>query len=998
MSDRMRPISFAGLMDWILTEHEKEGSVFGVRRPFLADAAKTLELFGEQMETPFGPAAGPHTQLAQNIVAAYYAGSRFFELKTVQTLDGEDLPVAKPCISAEDECYNVEWSTELRVPEAYDEYVKGWFALKLLARELGLGGENGFIFNMSVGYDLDGIRSPKIDDYIEGMKDASGRAIWKECTDWTLANIGRFQNIEEAYVRGINPHVCSSITLSTLHGCPPQEIERIATYLITKKKLHTFIKCNPTLLGYEFARKTMDEMGYDYLVFDDHHFKDDLQFADAVPMLERLMKLCNEHGLSFGVKLTNTFPVTIAQGELPGEEMYMSGRSLYPLSIALADKLTKQFGGKLRISFSGGADAFNIGQIFETGIWPITLATTLLKPGGYQRISQMASTFSSGKYNSFTSVDAAKLAVLSEASRRDAHHLKPMKPLPERKLARKVPLTDCFTAPCREGCPIGQDIPAYLRLAGEGKHLEALRVIVERNPLPFTTGTICPHHCADKCTRSFYEESVKIRSAKLEAAQHAYKQLLAETRLIQQNHGKIAVVGGGPAGLAAAYFLAREGYAVTVFEKAKELGGIVRLVIPEFRIASASIDCDVELVRAMGVEFVLGSEQTSADLLKAQGYDRILFAVGAWQHGTLRLATGKAVNVLEFLAKFKENPAQLSLGANVVIVGGGNTAMDAARAAKRVPGVTNVRLVYRRNKRYMPADEEELALAMEDGVEFCELLAPVGAENGVLHCHKVVLGDVDASGRRAPVETDELVDIPADTVIAAVGEKTDAALYEKNGIAMDERGRVLVNTKTFETSVSNVFVAGDALRGPATVVEAIADAALFAKAVCNADMERYAALNINPDAAPALAKKGVLQTEQAKHSACECCLECATVCECCVDVCPNRANIAVRVQGKPMAQIIHVDGMCNECGNCMTFCPYDSAPYKEKFTLYRSEADFKDSTNEGFLCVDKAKHLFRVRLDGTVKDYDVSDKACGLLEDIRTLICTAYAEYGYLFY
>lgn len=140
MSDRMRPIPFGQLMDWIIEEYQTYGSIFGVSKLVRhAEDEPRLPLFGERMEAPFGPAAGPHTQLAQNLIAAYAAGSRFFELKTVQTLDGEDLPVAKPCINAQDECYNVEWSTELRVPEAYDEYVKAWFALKLLSREWGLG-------------------------------------------------------------------------------------------------------------------------------------------------------------------------------------------------------------------------------------------------------------------------------------------------------------------------------------------------------------------------------------------------------------------------------------------------------------------------------------------------------------------------------------------------------------------------------------------------------------------------------------------------------------------------------------------------------------------------------------------------------------------------------------------------------------------------------------------------------------------------------------------
>ena len=183
-------------------------------------------------------------------MAAYAAGSRFFEVKTVQIMDGEELSkcVSKPCITAADECYNCEWSTE--------------FACKLLARELELGDPDGFVFNMSVGYDLKGIQSPKVDAYIEGMKDASSTEVWQACMDWALSNLDKFEKVDEAYVKAITPHVSNSITESTLHGCPPDEIERIATYLITEKNLNTYVKCNPTLLGYEFARKTLDGLGY----------------------------------------------------------------------------------------------------------------------------------------------------------------------------------------------------------------------------------------------------------------------------------------------------------------------------------------------------------------------------------------------------------------------------------------------------------------------------------------------------------------------------------------------------------------------------------------------------------------------------------------------------------------------------------------------------------------------------------------------------------------
>jgi hypothetical protein len=201
----MHPIPFDRLMEHIVTEYRQEGSVFGITNFFRADPKRSVSMFGERMETPVGPAAGPHTQLAQNIVSAYLCGARFFELKTVQTLDGEDLPVEKPCILAEDEGYNVEWSTELRVGQALDEYIKAWFALKLLSKEFSLGGEDGFIFNMSVGYDLKGIQSPKIDAFIEGLKDASGTEAWRECQSWALSNAGRFSRVDEDYVRGISP-------------------------------------------------------------------------------------------------------------------------------------------------------------------------------------------------------------------------------------------------------------------------------------------------------------------------------------------------------------------------------------------------------------------------------------------------------------------------------------------------------------------------------------------------------------------------------------------------------------------------------------------------------------------------------------------------------------------------------------------------------------------------------------------------------------------------
>ena len=953
MSDRMRPIPFPALMEQILTEFEREGSIFGVREPYRHDGGQRLAIFGETPETPFGPAAGPHTQLAQNLVAAYAGGARFFELKTVQKLDGEDLPVSKPCILAAAEGYNVEWSTELTVPQAFDEYVKAWFALKLVSVAFGLGARDGFVFNMSVGYDLAGIRTEKLDRFIEGMKQAAETPVWQACAAWAKANLSRLNGLTAAEVDAFDARVCKSITLSTLHGCPPEEIERIATYLITEKHLHTFVKCNPTLLGYDFARETMNRLGYEALVFDDHHFRDDLQFGDAVPMFERLNALAQAQGLQFGLKLSITFPVGFARGELPGEEMYMSGKALWPLTVHLAEKIEAAFHGQMRVSYSGGADERNVEALFAAGIWPITLATTLLKPGGYNRLQPMARKLAAMPYKPFDGVDMAKLAALAEQSLTDARYRRPLKPETPHKSASKVPLTDCGFAPCSDGCPIHQDISAYMELAAQGRYAEALQVIVEKNALPFITGTICNHRCMASCVRNQYDEPLHIREVKLLAAEKGY---LAYTDFLAPRGARperVAVVGGGPAGMATAFFLAREGAKVTIFEEKDALGGVVRHVIPAFRIANESIERDAEMLRKLGVTVKLNTRAETAQTLMENGFTHVVLCVGAQVAG--KLSIPGEVNALTFLAQARRQPQSVAVGRHVIVAGAGNTAMDAARAAIRLPGVASVTLVYRRTKFEMPADEEEYRLALADGVIFRELLAPATLTDGQLTCDVMRLGAPDASGRRSPEPTGETVALPCDTLLAAIGEKPDAAMLGENGVALAKNGR-----PTARRQNERVFVAGDALRGPATVVEAIADAQAIAEDILGLAPK---ACHCSAEPRQLLKKRGAMRTAETPEQEFNRCMGCDKVCLTCVDVCPNRANEAVWVDGKP--QILHIDGRCNECGNCATFCPYDSAPYLDKFTWFADEQALLASENPGFTVLGDGMAL--IRLDGRVR-------------------------------
>lgn len=981
MSELMTPIPFRELMTWITTEYRRDGAVFGVHKPYKA-GVKKLPIFGETIETPFGPAAGPNTQLAQNIIAGYFAGARFFELKTVQKMDGADLAacINRPCILAEDECYNCEWSTELYVQQAFEEYVKAWCALKIMAKVYGLGDPNGFVFNMSVGYDLAGIQGEKIDTFLNGMVDASKTPIFQEC----IAVLKEFFPGESDYIDTITPHVSGSVTVSTLHGCPPDEIERIASYLLEKKHLHTFVKCNPTILGYETARSILDSMGYDYIAFDDHHFKEDLQYSDAVPMFHRLQALADREGLEFGLKLSNTFPVDVKAGELPSEEMYMAGKSLFPLTTTMAAMMAKEFGGKLRLSYAGGADAFNIDKLFACGIWPITMATTELKPGGYQRFTQIGDKLDALDFKPFTGVDVVGIEALSLAARSDKYHVKAIKPLPRRKLYEKVPLLDCFTAPCKGGCPIHQDIPEYIELCRKGAYASALRLITEKNPLPFITGTICAHNCMTKCMRNYYDEPVNIRATKLVAAEKGYDAYMSKiTPPAPVTDGrKVAVIGGGPTGMSAAYFVGRAGIPVTLFEKADRLGGIVRQVIPAFRISDEAIDKDVALMEKMGVEVKLNTEAPSVAELKAQGYTHIFFAVGAWKAGRLDIP-GNVVPVIGWLRDMKAGK-DVSLG-HVAVVGGGNTAMDAARAALRA-GAKSSTLVYRRTKKYMPADAEELEMAIADGVEFLELVAPVEQKDGKLICEKMKLGDPDDKGRRKPVPTGEMVEIPCDTVVSAVGEKVESEVFTRNGITVDEKG-----IPAFKTNLEGVYAGGDAMRGPATVVEGIADAQYFANAVIGEAHKFAIPAKAVATREEAVAKKGVL-CESAKCEGNRC-LTCNVVCQVCADVCPNRANVVIELPDGRQ-QILHVDRMCNECGNCAVFCPYDSAPYREKFTLFLTREGFDESVNnQGFLPLGGKKVL--VRLDSKVFEADLDAKN-DLPADIEVFIWTVLTKYAYL--
>ncbi len=380
-TDKMTPVSFEKMLLDLLREYKSRKSFYDV------DVSRNTD---KDYKNAIGLAAGPHTQLAGNLVAGYGAGATYFELKTVQVLTGEELGIKKPCIYNATEVFNTEWSTELTVEEAKNEYTKAYLLLKVLIQELSLGNPENFTFIMSVGYDLQGIKSPVIDGFINDLKNAEDTPVWKECMAFLKEHLNLFEKVSATYLDSLSPCVSDTIALSTMHGCKREEIEQIAAYLLQEKQLNVYVKMNPTLLGQENVRSSLDRLQYTHLELEPQGFALDITYEEACNMLERLLIVGKASAKTFGVKLTNTLPVKIKRGELPGETMYLSGPALYPIALGVARRLAKQFGDRLPISYSGGVSESNCRDILECGIAPVTVSSFLLKPAGYKNINKLA--------------------------------------------------------------------------------------------------------------------------------------------------------------------------------------------------------------------------------------------------------------------------------------------------------------------------------------------------------------------------------------------------------------------------------------------------------------------------------------------------------------------------------------------------------------------------------------------------------------------------------
>ncbi len=396
------------------------------------------------------------------------------------------------------------------------------------------------------------------------------------------------------------------------------------------------------------------------------------------------------------------------------------------------------------------------------------------------------------------------------------------------------------SAPCKVSCPAGLNVQGYVQLVRQGKYEEAIKLILQRVPLPGVLGRICPHPCEDVCRRSEVDQAVSIRELK-RAAADAVDFSVLEVPRIKENGIKIAVIGSGPAGLTAAYDLRLKGYAVTIFEALDVLGGMLRVGIPDYRLPNEVVDREIDYLLRHGIEVKTGmrlGENVTLESLAREDYQAVLLGIGLQGGMGMNTPGSDKDGVLDAMRFLREvNLGNLKeVEKRAVVVGGGNVAIDAARAAKRL-GCPEVTVVYRRTENEMPAYAEELVGARQEGISFVELAAPVEvvAGNGKvtgLKCIKCELGMPDESGRPrpVPVKGSEFT-IDCDTIIPAIGQTMDAAwLSGAPGLAVTGSDTFHVSGQ-MQTTLPNVFAAGDAVRGPATVIHAIADGHHAAEAI-----------------------------------------------------------------------------------------------------------------------------------------------------------------------
>ncbi|MBA7605288.1 Ferredoxin--NADP reductase [subsurface metagenome] len=382
------------------------------------------------------------------------------------------------------------------------------------------------------------------------------------------------------------------------------------------------------------------------------------------------------------------------------------------------------------------------------------------------------------------------------------------------------------TAPCSHTCPAGVDVPRYVRFIAEGKSAEAVAVIREKIPFPSVCGHVCVHPCEAKCRRGELDDAIDIRVLKRFATEHDTGLWKENSKVAPATGKQVAIIGSGPAGLTAAYYLAKLGHSVTVFEALPEPGGMMRVGIPDYRLPKDILRAEIEEIKAVGVDIRTNAKVDSPEKLFDQGYNAIFLAIGAHQGMRLGVDGEDSPKVMECVSFLRESNLgkEIKLGDRVAVIGGGNAAIDSARTAFRL-GAKEVTIIYRRTRSEMPASPEEIDEALVEGVKLYFLAAPsriISRDGEVeLECIRMELGAVDASGRRRPepINGSEF-SMNFDTIIAAIGQRPE--IPAQFDLPTGRGNTIQVDPDTLATTKEGIFTGGDAISGPASVIEAIA--------------------------------------------------------------------------------------------------------------------------------------------------------------------------------
>lgn len=799
MTHLLQPMPMERMVEHVARELEMTSTVFSVSPGYRGAGLGAKLPFG-QLDLPLGTAPGPHGLLAQNLLCAYVAGARFLALSAL----GEAAP--EMTVGSDGLCRRKARAGVMSPRQAAGEAVKGSVLIQLLCRELGLGDSRGVALCMTLPSQRAFLEREEVRGYLDMMEDASGSELWESCLAAAKGAVGRFNSIEREDLDELDPHIAKAARVSL-----PKDGDFSGIGLLVERGIPLCVRIDLSMLQ-------------------------DEKLPAALERVRALAQAAKAQGGFVGVEVSGSLP--LGNGEA------VSGPAMAAKTLRLAARIA-QLEPTLPLSYAGGADQLNLARLAGQGFQTVSVCTTLLKPGGYLRLRQMARTLAALRTPAIHDmvgdgkVDPKRLVELAETLEGEEHYQEKTLP-PRPRIEGKAPVTDCFTAPCQGGCPFGEDIPGALRLMSDGRFRDALQVILDRNPLPHMTGAFCRQPCRERCTRVFYDEAVMTREAEALCAATAWDDLLARLETPERIVGqRVAILGGGAAGMAVAFLFARRGVPVTLFEEGTALGGALRRKGQE---AAEAIDLDAQLLDAMEADVRLGAAPPAPARLLKTGYSHVVDAREAGiarDAGAEQLALDEAPNLPE------------DGGARIFTLGDGGDDL---------PG----------------------AIAM---------------------AHRVVDGLLG----------------PAKPYPHPAGRR---------GGAMGKKGKV--------------WLPGEA------------------------------------------------------GEECHRCLECATVCECCVDVCPNRANVPITVLTKRRPQILHLDALCNACGLCASFCPYEGAPWRDKFTLFETAEAFTKSDNDGFVVLDFLSRKVRLRLGGKVRDASLRRVDLSIPGEIQELMETIFTDYPYL--